>query len=334
MVLEKNSVAVRFSVIIPVYNVEKYLNKCLNSVLNQEYEDFEIILINDGSIDSSLEICDEFAKNNECVEVISQENQGLSISRNVGLKHAKGVYILFLDSDDYWDSSVVFADLDVEIEDKTEVVLYGNKEYNCITGELYVKSSYTNLPVFELKNKETIISYLFNENLFPGAAWKMAIRKDFLIKNNIIFEKGIKAEDIDWLVNVFSKVETIKAIKNPFYVYLKNRPESITFTADLKSIAGIYFAIDKWQKRLESKQTTTTKWLLNYLVKHYYASLIIYSKLEFLDKKKAYQMIRKRKSIIKYSKTKKNILVRLLIGFLGLKKTANLISYIYFKKQN
>ena len=91
-----------FSVIIPIYNVEDYLEQCVNSVLNQTYKDLEIILVNDGSKDKCPEMCDDFAKKDERILVLHKKNGGLSSARNFGMDHASGKYILFLDSDDYW----------------------------------------------------------------------------------------------------------------------------------------------------------------------------------------------------------------------------------------
>ena len=90
-----------FSIIVPVYNTEQYIHQCIDSVLHQEFKDFELLLVNDGSKDKSLTICKEYAKKHSCIQVIDQENGGPSKARNTGLEHAQGKYILFLDSDDW-----------------------------------------------------------------------------------------------------------------------------------------------------------------------------------------------------------------------------------------
>ena len=89
------------SIIVPVYNTEKYLSKCLDSIVNQTYKNLEIILINDGSTDNSKAICEDFAKKDKRIQVINKENSGVSVSRNKGLSLAKGNYIAFIDADDY-----------------------------------------------------------------------------------------------------------------------------------------------------------------------------------------------------------------------------------------
>ena len=92
----------KFSIIIPVYNVEKYLKKCLDSVFNQTYKDYEVIVVNDGTKDNSMDIVKDYA-----VKVINQKNQGLSAARNAGVKKATGDYLIFLDSDDYWEKGLL-----------------------------------------------------------------------------------------------------------------------------------------------------------------------------------------------------------------------------------
>ena len=97
----------KISVIIPVYNVEKWLNKCVDSILSQSYENFEVILVNDGSTDKSGDICDKYLKEDNRVKVFDILNSGQSVARNIGLKEAKGDYILFIDSDDYIEKNTL-----------------------------------------------------------------------------------------------------------------------------------------------------------------------------------------------------------------------------------
>ena len=104
---------VKVSVVIPVYNVEGYLEECLDSVINQTLEDIEIICINDGSTDNSLEILEEYAKKDNRIKILNQENQGISATRNNGLKICKGKYICFLDSDDYLELNALMETYDI-----------------------------------------------------------------------------------------------------------------------------------------------------------------------------------------------------------------------------
>ena len=112
------------SVIIPVYNVEEYLRECIDSVLNQTFSDFEVILVNDGSTDSSGEICDEYVEKDERVTVIHQKNGGLSVARNIGLSEANGKYVYFLDSDDYISENALATLLNIAENDSSDIVFF------------------------------------------------------------------------------------------------------------------------------------------------------------------------------------------------------------------
>ncbi|MGN0502455.1 MAG: glycosyltransferase family 2 protein, partial [Ruminococcus sp.] len=126
----------KFSVIIPVYNVQKYLDECVDSVLNQTYSNFEIILVDDGSTDRSPRICDCYAKKDDRIKVIHKENGGLSSARNCGIRAMTGDYVLFLDSDDFWDNKKALDSLSKIIyEESADVVCYGYKEFDENTNE-------------------------------------------------------------------------------------------------------------------------------------------------------------------------------------------------------
>lgn len=117
-----------FSIIVPVYNTEQNIHQCIDSVLHQEFKDFELLLVNDGSKDKSLTICKEYAKKHSCIQVIDQENGGPSKARNTGLEHAQGKYILFLDSDD-WLEPETLQILHAQSSDECPLIYYGFRSY-------------------------------------------------------------------------------------------------------------------------------------------------------------------------------------------------------------
>lgn len=120
----------KFSIIIPCYKVEQYLHQCVDSVLAQTYEDYEVILVDDGSPDNSPAICDEYGKKTDKVKVIHKPNGGLSDARNTGLDMARGEFVLFLDSDDWWDDKEALRKIDTCIK-KTgaDIIIFGMKKY-------------------------------------------------------------------------------------------------------------------------------------------------------------------------------------------------------------
>ena len=115
---------VKISVIVPVYNTQKYLNECLNSLINQTFQDIEIICINDGSTDDSLEVLNEFSKKDNRIKIVTQKNSGLSASRNHGIELSKGEYIYFIDSDDYIELNTLKELYDISIENSCDLIIF------------------------------------------------------------------------------------------------------------------------------------------------------------------------------------------------------------------
>lgn len=155
---------VKFSIIVPVYNVDKYLNRCVDSILNQQFNSYELILVNDGSTDNSGSICDDYALSNDKISVIHKDNGGLSDARNKGMATAKGEYIIFIDSDDY---------IEPEALEKFnhQLIKSGNPDVMItLMKEIYDDSEPKymdkNMPVNILKNanKTDIVNWMFNHS--------------------------------------------------------------------------------------------------------------------------------------------------------------------------
>ncbi len=202
----------KVSIIIPVYNTEEYLKKCLDSVINQTLNDIEIILIDDGSTDNSGKICNEYAEKDKRIKVIHQENQGQGRVRNEGLKIAKGEYIGFVDSDD-WIALDFYEKLyDAAIDKKSEVTI-------AKTINFYDKNNkYIELP----EHNETDIH-------FKDVVWDSLYKKSFLDKNNIVFPENRIFEDVlfSLMINCFVKRRFFNV--NSFYYRRKDRKNSTMY---------------------------------------------------------------------------------------------------------
>ena len=166
----------KFSIIIPVYNVEKYIGKCLDSVMNQTYHDYEVIVVNDGTKDSSMNIV-----NNYDVKVINQKNQGLSAARNTGVKEAKGEYILFLDSDDSIEKDLL-KELNKSLKNNPDLVRFQvQEEFEDSTEKKeYPEKAFTNKTGVEAFS--LICNYHFVEN-----AWCYLYKTEYFKKNHFSF---------------------------------------------------------------------------------------------------------------------------------------------------
>ena len=205
------------SVIIPIYNVEKYLKKCIESIINQTYKNLEIILVDDGSTDNSPTICDEYKKKDKRIKVIHKKNGGLSDARNKGIDIATGDFISFVDSDDYIDLNM-YEKLVNEFNSDVDIVVFGR----------YVEfpnKTLVTCPSDCIMNKENALISLASFKGFDMAAWDKIYKKSII--SDLRFPFGKKNEDYFFTYKVFDKVKAIKTISQPFYHYVQ-RPDSIS----------------------------------------------------------------------------------------------------------
>ena len=207
----------KISVIIPVYNVEKYLKRCLDSVINQTYKNLEIILVNDGSTDNSGKICDEYALKDKRVKVFSQINQGAGAARNFGLNIADGKYIVFIDPDDFYPDEDVLKDLYEAIE-YNDVFIAGGGLIEFLSDYRYRIKYIKNDP--KIFNINEIMFY--RDYQYDYFFQRFIYSKEFLQKNNIKFSLHKRQQDILFFVNAMIKAEKFYAMKRRTYCYFVN----------------------------------------------------------------------------------------------------------------
>lgn len=219
------------SIIIPAYNVEQYLSKCLDSILTQESADFEVICINDGSIDGTAELLAKYSQGHENLSLINQPNMGMSASRNRGLKLAKGEYVMFVDSDDWLESDSLKRL--VETANGEDVIEFQCRKY-FDDEDRYSTSDRPNV-----MQRSTGWDYFNKERLKPRdihfvCIWQRIYRREFLLKNNLFFDESVRrAEDDLFSTMVMWYAASLKVIPLEVYVY-RVRPNSITTTISLE----------------------------------------------------------------------------------------------------
>lgn len=175
--------------------MENYIEQCVNSVLSQEFDDFEIILIDDGSTDGSARICDNYSKRDKRIIVIHQANKGLSCARNAGIEKAAGDYLIFLDSDDYLDSDALL-NLGLLIgEEAYDLIINRCNQYDESNGKLYVCPYQLKDSVFNNKKPLNIYKILLKKKHFTFTAWLFVVKKNFLLRNGLFFYPGLIHED-------------------------------------------------------------------------------------------------------------------------------------------
>ncbi|MDR1544420.1 MAG: glycosyltransferase [Prevotellaceae bacterium] len=239
----------KFSIIIPVYNVEKYLRECLESVVNQTFTDFEVICVNDGSTDNSLQILQNFS-NHQIIkslnfQIINQANGGLSDARNTGIKAAQGDYIFLLDSDDYIAENTLEI-LVKNIDNQDFIAFNGHRFFEERQIEIADEgTSENNLTGWKYYNKYALVQRKFH---FVCTVLRI-YKREFLLKNKLFFKKGIYHED-----NIFTPIccyyaENVKVIPDVLYFYRMRagsisaqiKPKNIYDTIDIANCLSEFF---------------------------------------------------------------------------------------------
>ena len=206
------------SIIVPIYNSELYIDECIKSLINQTYNNIEIILINDGSIDKSIDICNEYKKTDDRIQIINNEkNMGVSFSRNKGLDIASGSYVMFLDSDDYFDSDYIEKMYNSIIENKCEMGVSGFRCFSNNKEEIIEYLDCDKVLTFDVIAKDFVSTHYFN------SVSKTIMDLDIIKKNNIRFDTSLTFfEDQKFSFMVMNKCSRIMYLSNCYYNYRTN----------------------------------------------------------------------------------------------------------------
>lgn len=252
------------SIVIPVYNKEKHIKKCIDSVINQTYKNIELLIIDDGSTDNSGKIISEY--NDERIKYFKNNNQGIGKTRNFGIKKSNGKYIMFLDSDDYLDTNIVKFMLNKILKDKLDMVVCDYYEVkNTKNNEIKI-INFENCSIMD--NPELLLSI----NLSP---WNKIYKKSFILKNNIEFDEESKYEDVIFVIDALINAKKIGKIDKALYYYVINE-NSETSIRDEK-VFDILKIIDKIRNKYkdikylnESIDKLTVRILTNYTIQQRY----------------------------------------------------------------
>lgn len=249
----------KISVVVPVYNVEKYLSKCIDSIMHQSFENLEIILVDDGSKDNSGKICDKYAKEYTNIKVIHQENKGLSMARNTGIEMATGEYIGFVDSDDYIDAKMYEVLYKNIIKYNADISICKYEKVNEIEIKEDIKGDINNEEVLVMSNVEAIKELLSaQEKISNHAVTKLYKKRLF---ENIKYPEKRKFEDIGTTYYLFEKSKKVVFINYIGYKYLQ-RNDSITGKARIEDIKDEMYMVKKRYDYLFQKYPNLQKELL------------------------------------------------------------------------
>ncbi len=210
----------KLSIIVPVYNSEKYLSKCMDSLISQTFDDTEIICINDGSKDGSLNILKEYAAKDSRVKIIDQSNQGVSATRNNGIFAARGKYITFVDSDDWLDEYAYKSCMDVVLKENPEVFFFGYRTDASSKASPCIDES-----SIRFHGRDNIIN-AYKET--HPAVWDKIFDRKFILRNDLLFKEDMSyAEDHVFNLMAFAKADKIIGVPNQFYYYREDNQSSL-----------------------------------------------------------------------------------------------------------
>lgn len=226
----------KISVIIPIYNTEKYLERCLDSAINQTFKDIEIILINDGSIDNSYKICQKYQKKDSRIRLFNQENRGQGFARNFGIIQSKSDFIFFLDSDDFIEPDTIEQLYNQVIFDKSDIVIGGWEKVNEDLTQIIKTNPAIDVDVLNSKNR---VSYIFSFQFTYVACGILINKKNFL--DNFLFFPNYFHEDLYLMPKIFYFARKISYVDNKFYKWIeRNDSSSNSFSMEHAiSVGGI-----------------------------------------------------------------------------------------------
>ena len=321
------------SVIIPVYKVEKYIRQCVDSVIKQNFRDIEIILVDDGSPDICPQICDEYAEKYDFVKAIHKPNGGLSSARNAGIETAEGQYIIFMDSDDWWNPEVSVNNMMAEVKEKPQVDMFLFTSLDYIEDDgLYKRKEHERLESIRTDSAEHYYQDLLqNGNLEVHAATKI-LKTEFVKSNQLYFKKGIVSEDNEWMIRLLRVLKSVAILDYPLYIYRMGRKDSITNTIGKKNISDMLGIIQSSKEYYFEINSSKNVMELEYCYCAYlwFCALGLSIKIPKDDYRELIPKFRETASVCEYSNSKKTKMAYLAYKIFGLNGAKNILG-LYIK---
>lgn len=244
---------VKVSVIIPTYNAEKYIIQCIDSIINQTYSNIEIICIDDGSTDSTITIISQYIESDSRIQLLKQEHQYAGQARNLGMKHASGKYLLFLDADDFFNESMIEkAVLDAE-KTQSDIVIWDGQIYDTQSGE--VSSTDWMLNTSYLSENRTFSAQEISNYLYQFTSsnlWNKLFRNEFIMEQGIIFQQTKRANDVYFTSMALASAKTISILEDKLVFYRVNNQDSLQGSNKKDTVhfyEALYFAQEELKRR-------------------------------------------------------------------------------------
>lgn len=300
------------SIIIPVYNGAQTLNRCLRSILAQDFEDYQVIIVDDGSIDDTLALAQEWAARDQRFQVVSQHCYGPGKARNVGLTLARGEYVVYMDADDYWPRQDLLRNLAERIEkDVADVYMYQMVK---VTEDGTVLERYTK-PPFANTDRVLSLDEVYEDLVRDGhtlaAVWNKCVRRKLMLKKDIRFREDVLGEDIDWVLQLFSHVRTICLLNIRAYAYTQHRTVSRSTRSEAPN--DLATIVDDWAQRLGKGDIAHTKAAAGVVAFEYGICMGNHHRLSWENKKR----MRRNAYLLDWGLDGKTLLIRRFYKILG-----------------
>ncbi|MCF8019085.1 MAG: glycosyltransferase family 2 protein [Vallitaleaceae bacterium] len=317
-----------FSIIVPAYNSEKYIRQCLDSVCEQTFEDYELIIVDDGSIDSTLSICQEYCLKFNNINVYNKENGGASSARNVALQHITGQYVIFLDSDDYWSSNHVLNDIyELLVESQADVLYTTPIRYYPNRNEFIPQILQCKREDIVYRPKaEAMKTLLYSNGLHTGMP-RYIIKKSIIDTYQLDFVEGRIGEDLIWCAKILLHCKTFDVYSTPFYVYRK-REDSVSSTVNHSNVDDFYENIKMCVNLVNQfPADKSQKSYLGYVAFQYGTYMLAVSKTANRSKKDCYKRAKEYRYLLKYGVNKKVKLLYYMDKIIGFSLTMYLLAH-------
>lgn len=317
---------IKFSIIVPVYNVEKYISECLSSISAIKYSNFEVIIVNDGSTDNSVSIIETFLSDNLNFKLVNKPNEGLGFARNTGIENATGEYLIFIDSDDYYLSDQVLNKLNRCIEKyNSDIICFNHALFHNLEKKFIYRDK---LNVSETDN----IKKMIKNDAFANSACTKCIKASYIIDNEIYFNKGF-SEDLDFSYRLLLFTDKINCIDEFFYCYRINRVGSITSNINNETFVNwvnIYNRCKSYREQYKNRiiEKSNSDAYLSNLYSNVVVGLCKTNKhIEYLG------FIKDNKYILKNNVNSKGKILKIMYAIFGVRNACNLISFFRSKKR-
>lgn len=312
------------SIVIPVFNVKPYLDRCISSVLRQTYKDLEIIIVDDGSTDGSSELCDTLATLDGRITVVHQENQGLSSARNAGIIRATGEYVMFLDSDDAWLLDNGLELLMASCKPGSDLIVFKNVDFWSYGRKTHAKNYDVEL-LNQLTDVQAMFSHLVRTQSLRISACFVVVKRKILIDNNLLFYKGIISEDLTWSLHLWQHIQTAIIVNLDFYGYYHRKNSITTSVSNTLYAYNCYDKIFSYWKDQCEQDCVNAEAIRTYLADIWVSRGCCYSMLQESEKPAALRILGNHANLLTWAKTKKSIWTAKLVSIVGVKITISML---------